>query len=462
MRKSLVFAAGLCLLALGLAASAVAQQPLMGLYYNEVEKDGRVYVFNTPETFKAWNASGEMGKSVTLVGRAVDGKTLVAENETAADLYLFKHDLPGYDRPTPAPYNPGFDVSWKDGKTTFKTKTAEIAISNRLQARYTMFDAENPAIEDVGTFNIRRAKTAIEGKSGDWKFKLQANWVGGGYVTAASIVSNSLRTTVRRGPELEDAEIWWAKHPMATIWVGQGKVPFGRQEFISSGKQQFVDRWIGNALYAPGRDQGIRLEGMNSTKTFEYAIGAYNGIARNINLNDNDDYLYSGRVAWMPFGEYKFEESSHDRPTGPKLVLALAGLTNTVGTGTAAIDVERVGYEVGFKWGGLNAQAEYFSEDAENQSNAQFDNLGYYIQAGYLFPGNKFEIAGRYENIERDQAFSVTNLGSALKDFEGTGVGVSYYLNKHVHKIQADWFSYEDKVTGAGLDELRVQLQVIF
>jgi hypothetical protein len=234
MRKSLVFAAGLCLLVLGLASSAVAQQPLMGLYYNEVEKDGRVYAFNTPETFKAWSAGGEMGKSVTLVGRAVDGKTLVAENETAVDLYLFKHNLPGYERPTPPPYNPGFDVSWKDGKTTFKTKTAEIAISNRLQARYTMFNVDNPAVEDIGTFNIRRAKTAIEGKAGDWKFKLQANWVGGGYVTAASIVSNSLRTTVRRGPELEDAEIWWTKNPMATVWVGQGKVPFGRQEYTSS------------------------------------------------------------------------------------------------------------------------------------------------------------------------------------------------------------------------------------
>ncbi len=205
---------------------------------------------------------------------------------------------------------------------------------------------------------------------------------------------------------------------MATIWVGQGKVPFSRQEFTSSGKQQFVDRWIGNALYAPGRDQGIRLEGMNNSKTFEYAIGAYNGIARNININDNDSYLYSGRVGWMPFGEYKFEESSLDRPSGPKLVLALAGLTNTIGFGAAAIDVERVGYEVAFKWGGFNTQGEYFSENAENQSNVKSDNLGYYLQAGYLFPGNKFEVAGRYESIERDQAFSVTSLGSALKDFE--------------------------------------------
>jgi len=464
MRKSLVIAAGLCLLVLGfgLAASAVAQQPLMGLYYNEVEKDGRVYVFNTPERFASWSAGGEIGTAVTLVGRAVDGKTLVAENETAVDLYLFKHDLPGYDRPTPKPYDPGFSVAWKDGKTTFKTKTAEIGISNRIQARYTMFNADNPAVEDIGTFNIRRAKTAIEGKAGDWKFKLQANWVGAGYVTAASIVSNNLRTTVRRGPELEDAEIWWAKHPMATIWVGQGKVPFSRQEFTSSGKQQFVDRWIGNALYAPGRDQGIRLEGMNQSKTFEYAIGAYNGIARNINLNDNDSYLYSGRVGWMPFGEYKFEESSLDRPAGPRLVLALAGLQNTVGTGSSAVDVDRLGYEVAFKWGGFNAQGEYFDEDTENQSHVKGNNTGGYLQAGYLFPGNKFEVAARYEDIQRDGAFSVTNLGSALKDFEGTGLGVSYYLNKHVHKIQADWFSYEDKVTGAGLDELRVQLQVIF
>jgi len=464
MRKSICIAAVLGALALvvGAAAPLAAQGPIMGLYYQEVEKDGRVYVFNTPERYKTWSESGEIGTAVTLVGRAEGGKTLVAENETAVDLYLFKHNLPGYERETPKPYKPPFDVSWKDGKTTFKTKGAEISISNRLQARYTMFDAENPAVEDVGTFNIRRAKTAIEGKAGDWKFKLQANWVGAGYVTAASLSGTTLRTTVRRGPELEDAEIWWAKNPLATIWVGQGKVPFSRQEYTSSGKQQFVDRWIGNALYAPGRDQGIRVEGMNESKTFEYAVGAYNGIARNINVNDNDDYLYSGRVAWMPFGEYKFEESSLDYPDSPKFVIGLAALDNTVGTGATAVDVFRVGYEAAFKWRGFNVQGEYFDEEAEDQSNVTSDNKGYYVQAGYLFPNKKFEIAGRLENIERDQAFSVSNLGSALEDFEGTGIGLSYYLNKHVNKIQADYFMYEDKTTGNELSELRVQLQVIF
>lgn len=105
MRNVKVYlAAALCLLALVGAAAAGAQ--IMGLFYQEVEKDGRIYVFNTPEQLKAWSESGDMGKAVTLVGRAVGGKTLVAENETAVDLYLFKHDLPGYDRPTPVPAKP--------------------------------------------------------------------------------------------------------------------------------------------------------------------------------------------------------------------------------------------------------------------------------------------------------------------------------------------------------------------
>ena len=42
-----------------------------------------------------------MGIAVTLVGRGPNGETIVAENETALDLYLFKHNLPAYERPTP-------------------------------------------------------------------------------------------------------------------------------------------------------------------------------------------------------------------------------------------------------------------------------------------------------------------------------------------------------------------------
>src|SRR3954451_23703752 len=106
MRRTALFKAGLLALVLALTSASVAVAQVTGLYYQEVEKDGRVYVFNPPEKFHSWEASNDMGTAVTLVGRGPNGETIVAENETAMDLYLFKHNLPAYERPTPKPAKP--------------------------------------------------------------------------------------------------------------------------------------------------------------------------------------------------------------------------------------------------------------------------------------------------------------------------------------------------------------------
>ena len=103
MRRTALMKAGLVALILALSAASVAMAQVTGLYYQEVEKDGRVYVFNTPERYQSWQTSGDIGTSITLVGRGANGETIQAENETALDLYLFKHNLPAYDRPTPKP-----------------------------------------------------------------------------------------------------------------------------------------------------------------------------------------------------------------------------------------------------------------------------------------------------------------------------------------------------------------------
>jgi len=105
MRRKAHFKAGLLALALALSTAAVTRAQVTGLYYQEVEKaeDQRVYVFNTPEKYQSWQQTGDMGIAVTLIGRGPNGETIVAENETALDLYLFKHNLPAYDRPTPKP-----------------------------------------------------------------------------------------------------------------------------------------------------------------------------------------------------------------------------------------------------------------------------------------------------------------------------------------------------------------------
>lgn len=456
MRKPVALIACLCALAVALAASPAAQAQVTGLYYQEVAKDGRIYVFNTPEVYKAWNESGEMGRSITLVGRGPNGETVVAENETAADLFLFKHNLPGYDRPTPKPERL-FDerVFYRDGRTNIVMKTGAVQISNRVQTRFTRTDPE--AGDEIGSFRIRRMKTAIEGNaySGLWRFKLQANWVGGDVVTNVTQAANGTVTQSRsRGPILEDAEVWYAKNPLATLWVGQGKSYFGRQELTSSGRQQFVDRSLASDRFAGLRQIGVGLIGANQGKTFEYNLGIYNGNGINTTANDNQDFLYIGRAVWTPFGEYRLEESSLDYPTSPKLALGGGFLQNTTGTGSSETDVDRIGAEVAFKYLGFNANGEYYTETSQRVNAAEVDTDGYYLQLGYLFPNKKLELAARLSEIAPDTA--------SPQDRTETGVAVSWYFDRHNHKLQGDYREIEDDATRRKDKELRLQIQLIF
>jgi len=96
--------------ALALALAVLAGPPALAetpsLYYREVVNDGRIYVFNSPERFRLWERTGEMGVSITLVGAGPQGETVVGDNETAIDLFNFKHGLPGYERPEAAAGKP--------------------------------------------------------------------------------------------------------------------------------------------------------------------------------------------------------------------------------------------------------------------------------------------------------------------------------------------------------------------
>ena len=84
MSRSARFMAGLLALVIALAVTPSASAQVVGLYYKEVEKDGRIYVFNTPERYKSWSESGELGTAITLTGAGANGETVVAENETPA------------------------------------------------------------------------------------------------------------------------------------------------------------------------------------------------------------------------------------------------------------------------------------------------------------------------------------------------------------------------------------------
>ncbi len=447
MRRSTLFAACLAVLVAVLAA-APAEAQLMSLYYKEVVKDGRVYVFNTPEGHKSWEESGEMGKSITLIGSGENGMTVIAENETAADLYFFKHDLPGYDRPTPALPKIPFDVSWKDGKTTITSKSASLVISNRVQIRFTQ---EMPEVgDDVGSFRIRRAKTKFEGwvYDKDLTYELQVNWP-----AAAGLL-------------LEDANVNYdfKGDKNFQLKFGQFKVPFGRQELTSSGSQEFVDRSAVSNTFARGRDIGVQLWGTPMAGKLDWRVGIFNGNGVNTSRNDNDDYQIDARVTFQPFGDVKYSEGDFESTDKPLFAIAGQYESNerpiaAAGSNPAHInDTEVIGADAVFKYKGLFLFGEYFDGSVDRTVLSDFDTDGYNLQAGFFIVPKKFEVALRLSELD-------PNADVSNDEREERGVAVGYFFNKHAYKLQADYRQLENGIPAGGSvtnDEFRLQYQIIF
>ena len=76
-----------------LLAALPALAAAQGLFYAEETRDGRIYVFNVAANWERWKQTGETGVSITRLGAGKNGETVVADNETALELYFFKHGI---------------------------------------------------------------------------------------------------------------------------------------------------------------------------------------------------------------------------------------------------------------------------------------------------------------------------------------------------------------------------------
>jgi phosphate-selective porin len=454
LRRGLV-AAGAVLLSLAAAAGSWAQ----GMYYKEIVKDGRVYVFNDAKNADAFEKSGEVGKAITIIGAGPNGETVVADNETALELYYFKH---GIARTVEKPKKPRMEVSWKDGKTTLGFDKAQVNISNRVQVRFTeefpddsvkLSGTEN-AGDSKGSFRIRRAKFKLDGwfYKKELTFEVQTNW-------PAATGSNI-------GAFLEDANINWdvSKKKAFQIKFGQFKYAQGRQELTSSGSQQFVDRSLVENRYSAGRDTGLQLWGTVLGSKLEWRAGAFNGNGLTRSANDNDKYLYAARLQLQPNGDPKYSEADFD--SKDKILWAVAGfyIKNDLSFASTSVDLdlETWGFDAVVKKSGLFLTGAYYSRDSKagiGETGATFKDEGWYGQGGYLFGSQHWEVAFRYGQ------FDPTDLKSGDKQKE-IGGALSYYHNKHNLKVQADFREVENEAgnSGAGTKnhEFRLQTQFIF
>lgn len=493
------------LLAAGIAAGLTAIAPparaqVASLYFREVAKDGNIYIFNSNEQYKKFGENGDMGKApISLPAYGPAGELVIAENETAVDLYNLKHDKEAYDRPAPKIEQPK-SVTWKPAGLSIKLSNFELKMGFRAQFQLindrneycgnctnvlgvrsttnaatgitTVANINQAAVlsgnQTTGdsysttSFSVRRVKPFFQGWAFDPRFK---------YDIQFETTQGGSGTNLGLAEALVDIEF----NPAAVLRIGQWKGPYGRQRFTSDGRGQFVEPSLVSSAFAMGFEDGVMLFGnLGGEKhdRFEYNAGIFNGNGKNPNStggNPDNKPLYALRAVYTPFGKYDYAETAVDNPQNFLMYVGGSWNTNSnrSGVGTTAIaetQIDKWGLEVGLKWHILSFNGEYFSvkttADTDNYSglynlttgvsptlvsraHAEQNARGWYAQAGVFAIPSTLEFAVRLAsmNPNRDVDHQKT---------EEFRFGVNYYLSQsHFHKLQLDWGTVKRQYNGS-------------
>jgi hypothetical protein len=371
-------------------------------------------------------------------------------------------------------YKPGKGFTWPtaDGDNT-------INIGGRIQARYLYEDFDGARdLDDLSEFTAQRVRVHVKGQVfRDLKYKVQLDF-----------------GDFNAGDNLKDAYLTWARLPEAQVTAGQVKVRFDWQQYVSSGKQQFVDRNIASRFFGYSRDVGAMLSGEVADGKFEYNLGVWDG-ERTTDVQRSDGHAFIGRVSFQPLGAFGYSESDVKRIDDHRIFLNFAAALNddllgeddfTVeGEGGVDLELEDVRterdvdtYTVGFGWrhAGLSLQAEYFWRSTEETGRLSLedpalddvvtkrDAEGGYLQLGYVFPGSKWELAARYAIVDPDDSLPLDDRTESMIGLNRFFMGVG-----HSFKLSADaaWLETErsvfdedlEKDVGEELDDFRFRLQ---
>lgn len=304
MRRVAIVLAGLLAVAV-IAPPPAAVGQVMGLYYQEVEKDGRIYVFNTPEKFASWSQSGDMGIAVTLIGRGPNGETLVGENETAIDLYLFRHNLPGYERTTAKAPTPPDPNAWYN-----KIKVSGYAFGDA----YAVIDHHLPAAKAADNgFWLRRAYLTVDNTyspnfSSRLRFEMNSP---GDFTTGGNIT-----------PFVKDAYLTYKRNDAFSLVAGISPPP--TFDVIESfwGYRSVEKTPVDLQRLEGSRDFGLAAKGTVAAGKFKYNAMYANGGNVPQELQDNGKAAYLS-LGFYPNSSFFFEIAgdTEERPADEKRTL---------------------------------------------------------------------------------------------------------------------------------------------
>jgi len=396
-------------LAVAGAGSALGQ--VTGLYYQETEKNGRIYVFNTPERAKSFATSGDMGTSITLIGRGPNGETIVGENDTAIDLYLFKHNLPGYERQTPPPPQPVVP-------STLKVADGELKFGLLLQSWYFADDTAGAS----NTFRLRRAEIKLSGK-------ITPSW---GFEVKLDPVKSQDFASGKDSKLLQDLAVSYIGLKGHEFSLGQKKITFTEEGLRASSELDFAERSQVVRAVSDRRETGLFYRGEFSPVVSALA-SVTNGTAANVADDSNDTLVTSARLDFKP---------------ATTLLLGVSG-SSSAGETQDHLGRTRFAAHVRFDDPSLPValRAEFVKATDEQLGKADLNRDGFYGTILYNFTP-QWQIGVRYDVLDKN-----TNAhGNKIKTLTA---GIHYLVKGTNVDVKLDWFQVKEdgRTLGGVLDE---------
>ncbi len=276
--------------------------------------------------------------------------------------------------------------------------------------------------------------------------------------------------------DLEDAFVGYRWDNGFSFRWGQFKLPFMREELVSSKYQLAVDRSNLNEVFNQDRSQGIELayeaeawriagafsDGFASDNS-EFASGKTIG-ANGFFTGGESDYAGTARFEFKFAGDWaQFKDFTSPSGSDFAFMMGVAGHIEGGDSGafgppggdnynfysvTVDASLEGDGWNLfgAFVW----ATTDYSNAVPDGLGgfdDLDTDNYGFVVQGGIMLPNTDWELFGRYsvifpdDDINDDDTFSVVTFGT------------NYYMHGHAAKFTADVEWYIDSTEANALGQ---------
>ena len=329
-------------------------------------------------------------------------------------------------------------------------------------------------------FRLRRARINLTGDFAEkFDFKVEGDFEN----------SDGLSSS-RTAFEATDIFINWHQFAEANIKVGQWKAPFGLEQITPDPSLIIIERSLPTGALTPERQIGVQVWGKPFTNVWPeqkdlltYYAGIFNGNGRNTSINDNNNFMYVGRLELMPFKGKIFGQDSSLKLGGDVLNSRDEKGTNISQTLNLLVNAdgslspfvlpgadERTAWSVDtwFNLGPFDLIGEYFQEKVNGRTVngmppgfADFTTNGYYITAAYFLIPKKLQAAVRWEDLNPGQMGN-----DGIHSITG---GLNYYIHGDDLKLMINyihtWSDFREANPQLGqdqFDEVIARAQLMF